>query len=85
MVLRDEVDHPDCIGPELTELVKPFGTRLYDEKAAEDTHGFIRGLSRAKRNKHCGPGAALGAARQSGVMEACGLRCPEIKVNDVIT
>ena len=84
LILQDEALHPDAVGPEAVAMAEAASRRLYDEKAAEDVHGFIRDLGRSRRDKHCGIAAAFGKIRDSGVIEARGVHCPAVVVDEVI-
>ena len=83
VVCRDRCRHPNHIGEDAMALARSTGHRIYDEKAAEDLHQFVRDLARAKRAKNVGISTCFNAVRTSGVLEARGVDHPQLDASAV--
>ena len=78
LILRDELLHPDTVGKQVLLMAQSCSEHLQDEKSCEDLHGFIRDLGRSKLSRGVGVSACFAACRNSGVIEARGIKTPEV-------
>ena len=77
-ICRDRCRHPDEVGEDVYDIGRSTGHRVYDEKAQEDIHGYIRDLSRYKRARNVGVAICFFRMRSCGVLESRGINHPQL-------